>query len=153
MHTAPGPILSSQQAGGKGRHSTAQRGGNNGRQNGGPCVTVFGQFCSKHCLHLASELPREGSRELWGTILKRTEGNNGRNEATHVISGCLLGEVYAPCIHRMPGGVIRKRLGSLLLWACVQCVTSVVRAQLLTSHWVFFIGFLFIYIYIYIFIY
>ena len=37
---------------------------------------------------------------------------------------------YVPCIYRMPGGY-RRRLRSLLLWACVQCLTSIVR-----THWV-----------------
>ena len=38
---------------------------------------------------------------------------------------------YVPaCIYCMPGGVIAGGSG-LLLWACVQCVMSIVRAQLL----------------------
>ena len=42
----------------------------------------------------------------------------------------VLGGVYVPCIYRMPGGISQATdsIGSLLLWACVQCVTSIVRA-------------------------
>ena len=51
------------------------------------------------------------------------------------ISNRLLGGVYVRCIHRMPlRWSYRKRLRSLLLWACVPAmsgVTSIVRAQLL----------------------
>ena len=45
-------------------------------------------------------------------------------------SGCVLGGVYVPCINRMPGVDI---LGDSGFCCCVpvQCVTSIVRAQLL----------------------
>ena len=54
--------------------------------------------------------------------------------------GCLLGGVFVPCFHRMPGGVIAGDSG---LSSCVpvQFVTSIVRAELLPfvcwfqSHW------------------
>ena len=44
--------------------------------------------------------------------------------------GCLLDVLYVPCIYRMPGGVT---VGDWGLCCCVpvQCVTSIVRAQLL----------------------
>ena len=44
----------------------------------------------------------------------------------------LLGRVYVPCLYRMPGGVI---VGDSGLCCCVpvQCVTSIVRAQLLQA--------------------
>ena len=47
-------------------------------------------------------------------------------------AGYLLGGVCVPCMYRMPGGVI---VGETGLCCCgpVQCVTSIVRAQLLPS--------------------
>ena len=55
------------------------------------------------------------------------------------MGGCLLGGVYAPCIYRMPGGVIVSDSG-LCCCGPVQFATSIVRAQLLPTvcwfnHW------------------
>ena len=94
-----------------------------------PCTRRW-RMQSKRVRHGNEEVLSDGNRksEVSHTALKFFFLRN-----SCCFWGRLLGGVYVPCSHRMPGGVCyRRRLRSLLLCACSTC--DVNWSSAITSH-------------------